>query len=139
MLASRNPSPGKAMIRAMMAVFLVAAVSGCASTPEKPLSAQTTFSKPVAEVQKAAVDALVVNGFDIDKSEPLHVQGSRPHKMGLFVGSGGETVGVWLEPIEPSRTGVRVDTARSFLGIVGQKRWDDDILTEMKRALGREE
>ena len=30
-------------------------------------------------------------GFEVKKQEPDFVQGRRPNKMGLFVGSGGET------------------------------------------------
>jgi len=104
-----------------------------------PSGASTVFGKPSAVVQKAALDSLIVAGFEIQKTEPLYVEGSRPHRVGLAVGSGGETVGVWLEPLGDSRTGVRVDTARSLLGIAGQRNWNDDILNEMSKSLGKPE
>lgn len=128
------------MVRAVVAVLLTAVLaSGCASTPDKPLVHNAVFLKPAGEVQKAAVDALVVLGFDVQKSEPAYVEGFRPHKAGLFVGSGGETVGIWIEPLAPSRTGVRVDTARSFLGIAGQRRWDEDVLNQLEKSVGKKE
>jgi hypothetical protein len=65
------------------------------------------------------------------------VQGFKPRKAGVMVGSGGETVGVWLEPVGSDRTRVRVDTARSVVGIAGQRKWDTDILAAMEKELGR--
>jgi hypothetical protein len=121
------------------AMFAIVLTAGCASTPKMPSEAPTVFAKPSAVVQKAAVDSLVVAGFEIQKTEPLYVEGMRPHRVGLVVGSGGETVGVWLEPMGASRTGVRVDTARSLLGIAGQRKWNDDILAEMTKTLGKPE
>jgi len=121
-------------------LIAVVALSGCASVPEKPADAHSAvFAKPTADVQKAAVDALVVLGFEVKKSDPTYVEGYRPRKVGLFVGSGGETVGIWIEPLGPSRTGVRVDTARTFVGGAGQKRWDDDVLQELQKSLGKKE
>jgi len=121
---------------AMLAILLTA---GCASTPKMPSGASTVFGKPSAVVQKAALDSLIVAGFEIQKTEPLYVEGFRPHRVGLVVGSGGETVGVWLEPLGDSKTGVRVDTAKSLLGIAGQRTWDADILNEMSKSLGKPE
>ena len=121
---------------AMLAILLT---GGCASTPKMPSGASTVFGKPSAVVQKAALDSLIVAGFEIQKTEPLYVEGFRPHRVGLVVGSGGETVGVWLEPLGDSKTGVRVDTAKSLLGIAGQRTWDADILNEMSKSLGKPE
>jgi hypothetical protein len=118
---------------------LIVALAGCASTPDKPVSHSAVFLKPAPEVQRAAVDALVELGFDVEKSEQTYVEGFRPRKVGLLVGSGGETVGVWVEPLGPSRTGVRVDTARSFVGIAGQKRWDEEVLDRLEKSLGKRE
>ncbi|NOT54974.1 MAG: hypothetical protein HOP18_10245 [Deltaproteobacteria bacterium] len=105
--------------------------------PRGAAQAGTVFAQPVEKTQKAAVDALVVLGFEIKKTEPLHIEGYRPHKVGLFVGSGGETAGVWLESIGADQTRVVVDTAKSFVGIVGQKNWDSEILAEMSKALSK--
>jgi len=121
------------------AMVAIALTAGCASTPSMPSGSSTVFGKPSAVVQKAAVDSLVVTGFEIQKTEPLYVQGFRPHRVGVVVGSGGETVGVWLERLGDSRTGVRVDTARSMLGLAGQRVWNEDILNEMSKTLGKPE
>ena len=121
------------------AMFAIVLTAGCASTPKMPSGVSTVFGKPSAVVQKAALDSLIVAGFEIQKTEPLYVEGSRPHRVGLVVGSGGETVGVWLEPLGDARTGVRVDTAKSLLGIAGQRNWNDDILNEMSKSLGKPE
>ena len=111
-------------------------LSGCASTPELEQDAGVTiFKYPIERVQQAAVDALVITGFDITKQEVTYVEGHRPHKMGLLVGSGGETVGVWLTKQAPNETEVRIDTAKSFVGIIGQKEWESDILNEMYKSL----
>lgn len=116
-----------------------AALSGCSSTPVRPEGHPIVFAQPAAVVQKAAADALVVKGFDITKTQPLYVEGYRPRRIGLLVGSGGETVGVWLEPVEGHRTRVQVDTARTFAGGAGQRNWDDAVLEEMERSLGKRE
>ena len=104
-----------------------------------PAYAGPTYAKPVADVHKAAVNALVVTGFDVEKDAPLYVQGFKPRKIGLVVGSGGETVGIWLESLDPARTRVRINTAKSSFGILGQKTWNAEILAEMERELGRPE
>jgi len=108
------------MAVAFVLLLGVQALAGCASTPTMPSVEGVIFQTPVDVVQKAGVDALVVTGFDVQRVEPLYIEGFRPRKIGLLVGSGGETVGIWLENLGPSQTRVRVDTAKSFVGIVGQ-------------------
>jgi len=56
----------------------------------------------------------------IGKSESEYVEGSRPHKIGVVVGSGGESAGVWLSSLGSDKTSVKVNTAKSSFGIVGQ-------------------
>jgi len=122
-------------------IFLV----GCASEPERktppvPGASEGTnavFNQPCATVQKAVLDALTLTGFDIEKQEPTYIEGSRPHKMGLFVGSGGETMEVWLTAKAPNITEVKVNTSLSFRGVIGQRNWDDDVLAEMKKTLSK--
>ena len=95
------------------------------------------FQQPIEKTQKASVDALTVIGFDIKKQEPTYVEGTRPRKIGLIVGSGGETVGVWLTAVSPDRTEVKVKTAKTFVGGAGQKNWDSAVLDEMAKTLGK--
>lgn len=137
---------GKRWCERVGLILALALGLSCASTPTKPAETQqakkgkaAVFSRSAEEVQKAAVDALVVLGFTIKKSDPDYVQGFRPHKVGFFVGSGGESAGVWIEPAGEARTKAIVDTAKSMLGIVGQKNWDDEILAEMEKVLGPRE
>ena len=126
----------RAVIQVMLLGMSLALMAGCASTPVASDATPTTvFQQPVEQVRKAAMDALVVTGFDITKQEPTYVEGFRPRKVGFFVGSGGETVGVWLTAQGPNTTEVKVDTAKSLAGIVGQKNWDTEILSEMTQSL----
>ncbi|MCB9913169.1 MAG: hypothetical protein H6827_09255 [Planctomycetes bacterium] len=115
---------------------LMTLLVGCASTPKiADAKVGALFEQPIDKVQRAAVDALAVNGFDIKKQEPTYVEGSRPRKIGLFVGSGGETVAVWLTAPAPDKTEVKVKTGKSFAGYAGQKNWDEEIMAEMTRTL----
>jgi hypothetical protein len=123
----------------MMLLPMAVTLAGCAATPARPESPGVVFQQPAAVVQQATVDALVATGFDIKKSDPLYVEGYRPRKVGMLVGSGGETVGVWLEALGSSRTRIHVDTAKSLVGVVGQKNWDDAILAELDKSLGKRE
>lgn len=118
--------------------ILMVLMAGCVSTPRATdAKASAVFQQPVDKVQKATVDALTVTGFDIKKQEPTYVEGFRPRKVGFFLSSGGETVGVWLIAQAPDKTEVRVNTAKSSFGIAGQKNWDAEILDEMRKSLGK--
>lgn len=118
-------------------LFALVAMVGCSATPSAPTAPGVIFRQSAEATQKAAVNALVVTGFDIQKTEPLYVEGFRPRRIGVLVGSGGETVGVWMEPVESTMTRVKVDTAKSLVGLVGQKNWDEEVLAEMEKALGK--
>ena len=95
-----------------------------------------TFDKPMAAVQKAAVDALTVVGVDIKKQDPNYVEGKRSRKVGVFVGSGGEVLSVALTAVTPDTTQAKVRTNKTFVGRMGQKVWDQDVVNEMAKALG---
>jgi hypothetical protein len=95
-----------------------------------------TFEKPLAEVQKAAVDALTTVGAAPSKQEPNFVEGKRKNKMGLMVGSGGEVLSVALTSVAASKTQAKVRTTKTFVGRAGQKVWDQQILDEMAKTLG---
>lgn len=126
------------LVRVAALALVVALFSGCASTPTLQKAAPgVTFQQPVAAVERAAVEALSANGFTVTKQDPTYVEGTRPHKVGLFVGSGGETAGVWLTAHGADATEVRVETAKSFAGRVGQKDWDAPILASMRQSLAK--
>lgn len=129
-------------MKKMATKYVVAAcmlmLAGCSATPTRPADAvpSVVYAKPEATVQKAAVDALVANGFVISKSDAEYVEGARPHKVGLVVGSGGESAGVWLSSLGSDKTAVKVSTAKSFAGMAGQKNWDKEIIAEMDKSVG---
>ncbi len=154
MITTSNNLPKLALITALSVIFV-----GCASTPKQTdptLASQVPrekwrfktpeavlqdddvkgktpdeFNKPLAETRMAALRALSFVGCKIDRQEDYYVVGKRPHKMGFFVGSGGETVEVFLHPASPDTTQVWVDTDLSFVGIAGQQGWDKQVLQEM--------
>ena len=126
------------VIHTMALAGLLSLMVGCSSTPKvADAKAGSVFQQPIEKTQKASVDALTVIGFDIKKQEPTYVEGTRPRKIGLIVGSGGETVGVWLTATSPERTEVKVKTAKTFVGGAGQKNWDSAVLDEMTKTLGK--
>jgi hypothetical protein len=110
-------------------------LQGCASRPIKQEDTSLIFPNSIEMLKEAAVDALRVYGFKIQKEEPSYIEGIRPQKWGFFVGSGGETAGVWLEALEQQKTRVYVDTAKSAAGILGQKNWSSEIMQEIRRNL----
>lgn len=121
----------------LAAALAVALFAGCASTPQaSDAKTKTVFDLPQERVQKAAQDALVVTGFEIKKQEPNYVEGYRPRKVGVFVGSGGESVGVWLTALAADKTEVKIKTAKTFVGGAGQKNWDSAVLAELTKSLG---
>lgn len=124
------------LVRFAALALVVALLTGCASTPAlKKAGPGTMFQQPIATVQKAAVEALSATGFNVTKQQPTYVEGKRPRKVGLFVGSGGETVGVWLTARGSGATEVKIDTAKTFAGYAGQKSWNDQIFAKMRQLL----
>jgi hypothetical protein len=96
----------------------------------------TVFQQPLDKVREATLRALSFVGCEIKKQQTYYIEGHRPEKMGLFVGSGGETVQVFLYPQADNETHVWVDTDMSFLGIAGQRDWNDKVIAELYRILG---
>ena len=113
-------------------------LAGCSSTPSGDSAKSVTLDYPAAAVQKAAIEALTTNGCDIQKSDAGYVEGFRSHKAGLMVGSGGETIGVWIVPAGDNKTTAKVETSKSLLGIAGQKDWDDEVIAAMRDSLAKQ-
>ena len=114
-------------------------VAGCTATPTvNDATEPAIFNHPVDTVHSASVTALTVTGFDVTKDEATYIEGSRPRKMGLLVGSGGETVGIWITEQNAESSLVRVQTAKSFVGSLGQKNWDAKILEEIQKTLDQQ-
>jgi hypothetical protein len=93
------------------------------------------FPKGVEQVRQVGVRALTFVGCEIKKQESFFVSGHRPNKMGLLVGSGGETVNVYLYPQSDNETQVWVKTHKSFVGLAGQQGWDKQVIDQMTQLL----
>jgi len=124
----------------ILALALLGALPSCSTSPSGGRISvsdhaevyHVVLAKPLAVAQRSAVAALESIGCVIKQRQPQYVEGFRPHKIGLVIGSGGETVRVWLHPISAHRTGVKVETDKSLLGIAGQRLWDQEVMTHMK-------
>jgi hypothetical protein len=127
-------------------------VAGCASTPHHatPLTQEqilqqpdvkdkppVIFHKGLEEVRRAGVRALNFVGCKLDVQEPLFLSGERPRKFGLFVGSGGEIVKIFLYPESENETHVWVDTDLTFVGMAGQQGWNKQVIEEMTTILNQ--
>jgi hypothetical protein len=134
----------------LMASFGMLLITGCASTtkhatpltkeqileqPDVKKKAPVVFKKGVDDVRQAGVRALTFVGCEVKVQEPFFLAGRRPNKVGLFVGSGGETIKMFLYPPSETETHVWVDTDMSFVGIAGQQTWDDKVFAELKNLL----
>ena len=99
--------------------------SSDAMSPEKVLSHEDVAGKapaavyqaPIAKVREAGIRALTFVGCKMKINEPYHLRGRRPNKMGLLVGSGGESVEIFLYPKSENETQVWVDTDMSVTGV----------------------
>jgi hypothetical protein len=93
------------------------------------------FARNLEDVRQAALRALTFVGCKVNRQESLFLSGSRPHKFGLLVGSGGERVDVYLYPESDTETHVWVRTHVSFVGMAGQKGWSGQVLEQMTQLL----
>jgi alkylation response protein AidB-like acyl-CoA dehydrogenase len=124
---------GRLIAAGLALLFMTAAPLALA---EKYDGVTVTFDKPIAEVQKAAVDALTTVGVTLNKQEANLVEGKRKNKVGFMVGSGGEILSVALTEVEAGKTSAKVRTTKTFVGRAGQKVWDQQVLDEMSKVLG---
>jgi hypothetical protein len=87
----------------------------------------------LAAAHQSGLDALAKIGANVKKNEPAYLEGRRPNKIGLVVGSGGETVKIWLTAQGGAKTAVKVKTVKSFVGIAGQRNWDSEVIAAMQQ------
>ena len=131
-----------------VAIIMASLFAACATTsgpsssreavlnnPDVKGKPPTVFAQPLARVHEAALRALTSVGGKAEQNQTYYISGNRPHKMGLFVGSGGETVEIYMVPQSDKSTSVWVDTDLSFLGIAGQQNWNKQVLGEMTNLL----
>jgi hypothetical protein len=105
-----------------------APASGVGSAPAADGS---VLAKPLAAAHQSALQALAAVGANVTVNEAAYLEGKRPHKMGVMVGSGGETIKITLTA-QGQQTHVSVATKKSILGIAGQKNWDAQVLAAMR-------
>lgn len=124
---------------AVFSLFFMFFLASCASTPSKPLDTDKGRSfvaqSSLQDTYNAAKSALAEFNFALEKDTPNYLQGSRARQVGLLVGSGGETAGIWLEAQGDKQTHVLVDSAETFVGYAGQKDWSEEIINSIKRNL----
>lgn len=97
---------------------------------------ELVVDQPLARAKQAASNALVTLGCKLKKDEAKYLEGKRSNKIGVAVGSGGETLKVWLTEVSPTQTRIKVSTSKSMVGYVGQRNWDDEMIAEIKKDLG---
>jgi hypothetical protein len=95
------------------------------------------FAKNLDEVRQAGLRALTFVGCKVKTQQPLFLSGDRPHKFGLLVGSGGETVNVFLYPQSDTETQVWVETHKSFVGLAGQQGWNKQVIDQITQLLNK--
>jgi hypothetical protein len=125
-------------------------IAGCGSVPKHPDTMTkedillqpdvkgkppVVFQKGHEDVRQAGLRALVFVGCEIKTESPYFLCGRRPNKFGLFIGSGGETVKIFLYPKSETETHVWVDTDKSFVGLAGQQGWDKQVIEELTKLL----
>lgn len=86
-------------------------------------------------VHAAALEALASVGCEIKKNKPNQIEGKRPNKVGLAVGSGGEKLLVSIASVGEGKTELKVVTKKTMLGIVGQKRWNEEVAAHVRDAI----
>ena len=94
-----------------------------------------TFNSTPEQVKTATLVAMQKVGFKIKKEDGLKIEGKRSNKVGLAVGSGGEKMRAEILPMDGGQTGVFVRTKKTFVGIVGQKNWDDEVMELITESL----
>ena len=131
----------------MLYIVSLAAVSSalfsltsCSNTANNVSSTSSTVTpsdaivlqKSLPEAHMSALHALSTIGAKVSSNKPGYLEGRRPNKMGLMVGSGGETVKIWLTAQGSRQTLVKVKTKKSIVGIAGQKNWDSEVIRAMR-------
>jgi hypothetical protein len=99
------------------------------------------FAHPLQKVKEATIDAMKAIEFEVKKDKGNELEAKRKRHVGVFVGSGGETLVVQLrEAEEGGAKGTRViaETKKGFVGRAGQKSWSNAVLDETERILKAE-
>ncbi|MDQ8202916.1 hypothetical protein QEH54_07820 [Pelagicoccus sp. SDUM812003] len=87
------------------------------------------------QVREAALEALASIGCKIKKNNKTAIEGKRPNKVGLAVGSGGEKLFVDIVDMGDGTCEVTVKTKKTMVGLVGQKLWNEEVAQTIVHAL----
>lgn len=130
---------------ALLLVALAPAFAVSQAKPKEDTSATDADEKrntstfettaPAADIHTAALEALAKIGCNIKKDSPASIEGKRPNKIGLAVGSGGEKLFVTIKPIADGKHQVTVKTKKTPMGIVGQKLWNEEVAADIQAIL----
>lgn len=101
---------------------------------KKNTTSAVLAAKPAA-VHDAALQALASIGCEIKKDTADAIEGKRPNKVGLAVGSGGEKIFVTIKDQGDGNTLLTVTTKKTMLGIVGQKLWNEELAKQISEAV----
>ena len=96
------------------------------------------FAFPLAKVKEALIDAMKAAEFEVKKDSGNELEARRSRHVGVFVGSGGETLVAQLKEAEEGGVkGTRVvaETKKGFVGRAGQKSWAGVVLDQTERIL----
>lgn len=110
---------------------------GCASTEiksgkEKGLQ-KRFYEAPLPKVKEALLGALAALEFNVKKDAGNEISAQKARHMGVFVGSGGETLNLKLaEGEEDGKKGTVIEgeTKKGFVGRAGQKSWTNAVLDQ---------
>ena len=97
---------------------------------KKNVTTAVLTATPLA-VHDAALQALAGIGCEVKKDTADLIEGKRPNKVGLAVGSGGEKLFVAIKDLGNGQTELKVTTKKTLLGIAGQKRWNDEVAAKI--------
>jgi len=100
---------------------------------KKNITTLVLAAKPEA-VHAAALQALAGIGCEIKKDAADAIEGKRPNKVGLAVGSGGEKLFVAIKDLGNGKTELKVTTKKTLLGIVGQKLWNEEVAKQIRET-----
>lgn len=107
------------------------------SSAKKPKTVVRELPYPVDQVRVAALEAMAKIGCKIKKDSKGYIEGKRPNKVGLAVGSGGEVLKVALAELTDASTEITVTTKKTLMGIVGQRLWSADMMASIEEILGQ--
>jgi hypothetical protein len=94
-----------------------------------------SFAASPEDVKAATIAAMQKYNFNFKNTDGMSLEGKRSNKVGLMVGSGGERMKAEITVLSDGMTEVHVQTKKTFVGIAGQKNWDDEVMELIVESL----